>query len=148
MTHTGPFVRVPLDYHDVETVDALRVRDTSGGFVDWTAGDTEPTEDDDWYVSVESETGASTLYLRAGTIGPRVDFEQLLRLDLTIGRSPIPSHVRRGVALLAGAQVVIDDELDIGVPDNGQLVSVASKAEEMRREGNRLLDASVPLAIA
>lgn len=138
-THAGPYAKIRLPYHDVQSVDTLDVRQRGGGVEDWTATQAEG-RGEDYYLLTESESKVSHLYIHAGTLGVYSDYDDLLTLDLTYGTDGIPETIRRAVALRAGADLVMDDDGQVGVPDSGQLVSVQSKAEEMRTTAESLLE--------
>jgi hypothetical protein len=136
-TKDGTHVRVKLPAHYVQSIDRLEVRDRDGDVEDWVAAsDKTEGRGEDYYVQVDASDayGKSYLYLRADSIGPRRSFDDLLTIDLTYGRDeqdqPWPS-VRRGVAALAGAQVITDDDVIASIPDNGQLIGVDTQIQQL-----------------
>lgn len=145
VTVEGPYCRLRLPHGHVDTVDALKVRDRTGGVTDWTTtNDHVEGIGEDYYIREEDADryGASYLYLRARSIGPRTDFQGLVTVDYSYGidsDSEPWDDVRRGVALRAAAQLVRDDDTQVGIPDSGQLVSLESKAQAMERQAGNLL---------
>jgi hypothetical protein len=147
VTHAGPYCKVPLPRAHVQGIDTLLVRERGGGVEDWTAAsDKVEGRGEDYYVLTDGEShyGRSYLYVRAASIGSRTDFEELLTVDLSFGLDAQDESwrdVRRGVALLAGAQVVVDDDVLTAIPDNGQLVGVDTQRQQLLDDG---LDALGP----
>lgn len=139
VTHAGPYARIRLPHHDVQSVTTLAVRDRAGGVTDWVAAsDKVAGRGDDYYVLADSETGRSHLYIRAASIGPRVDFGDLLTVGYDYG-TEITDTIRTGVAHLAAAALVLDDDVEAAVPDDGQLVAVETKADRHINEAMRRL---------
>jgi len=134
-TQAGPFVRLKLPYRDVSAIEVLEVRDPGGGVTDWVASsDILQGRDEDYYFIVDGtdEYGRTYLYLRAATIGGRVDFDDLVTVELTYGQDwdaePWPD-VRRGVAHLAAAELASDDDVLTRIPDSGAVVNVETAAQ-------------------
>lgn len=132
----GPYVKVPLDYHHVDGVDALEVRQRDGSVDDWVA-DAEYSEGrgEDYYVKAEAgrQYGRSYLLVDANSIGARVTFNDLLRVTVSYGLDAANDDwqdVRRGIALLAAAQLVTDDDLVSAIPDDGQLVNLETQRDQ------------------
>ena len=148
----GPYVRVPLDHHDVTTLSALRVRQRDGSAEDWTAA-TDKTEGrgEDYYLATPSDggqAGRTALRLHEGALPRVVDYDGLLALDYEYGTDRIPDTVRRMTALLAASQLVTSDEFVTAIPDDGQLVNVETKADRWEATGEMLLGnyRSIPTA--
>lgn len=136
-TRDGTFVRVKLPAHYVESIDKLQIRDLDGSTTDWVASpDKLEGRDEDYYLQVDGSNnyGLSYLYVRADSIGARRSFKDLLTIDISYGRdeatNPWPD-VRRGIAALAGAQVVTDDDVIASLPDNGSLIGVDSQVQQL-----------------
>jgi hypothetical protein len=154
VTHSGPFCKVRLPRAHVESIDTLLVRERGGGVDDWTAaGDKVQGRGEDYFVEVDGEShyGRSYLYLRAASIGARTDYEGLLTVDLSYGLDAGDESwrdVRRGVALVAAAQVVVDDDVLTAIPDNGQLVGVDTQRQQLLDDGLDALDPYLRAPIA
>jgi len=132
-TTVAGVARLPAFY--VESVDKLLVRETGGDVEDWVASsDFQQGRGEDYYLIQDGQnnTGRSYLYLLAESIGPRVDFEDILTVDLSYGLDwqdrPWP-EVRRGVAHLAAAELTADDDLLAQVPENATISNVQTVAE-------------------
>jgi len=140
-TRDGTFVRVQLPALFVESIDRLEVRDRNGGVTDWISDpDKLEGRDEDYYLQVDGSDnyGRSYLYLRAASIGRRKSYTDLLTIDVTYGLDAADrdwADVRRGVAALAGAQVIVDDNVIAGLPDNGSLINVTTQHEQLRELG-------------
>lgn len=126
-THTGQYVRVKLPYRFVESIDTLEVRDPGGDWTDWTAdADIVEGKGEDYYLRTdgESQYGRSYLYIHAGSLGGRVSFEDVLEMDLSYGldyQDTAWDDVRRGVAALAGSQLLSDSDVLAGLPEQASL---------------------------
>ncbi|WP_435065886.1 hypothetical protein [Halobaculum sp. EA56] len=134
-TH-GPYAKIRLPHPYVQTVTALLVRGRGGDVDDWVAS-AEKTEGrgEDYYIEARGQDsyGRTYLYIRAASIGARVDYDGLLTLEYDYGLDAQDTSwddVRRGVALLAAAQVVSDDDVLTAIPDNGQLIGVATQRDQ------------------
>jgi hypothetical protein len=144
VTTAGPYSKVRLPHVAVSSLSALYVRERGGGVTDWVA-DSEHVEGrgEDFYVSTPTDggkAGRSYLYIRAGALPPVTNFQDLLTLEYQYGRPEIPDSVRRATAFLAAHELVIDDEAVAGIPDDGQLVNVETKADQFRDRALTLLD--------
>jgi len=141
-THVGQYCRVKsatgppgLPHRYVETVDRLAVRGIGGETTDWVAGSQAQGRGEDYYLTVEGNDayGRSHLYLHAGSLGPHFDFEHVAEADVTYGRdwqdTPWPG-IRRGVAHLAAAELVVDDDILTQLPDNGTVPDVTTEAQQ------------------
>lgn len=130
VTVNGPYAKIRLPYRHVESVDTLEVRDRDGDVTDWTAvSDKTEGRGEDYYAQTDgrSEYGLSYLYVRAASIGPRVDFDGLLSVGLSYGLDAATDtwqDVRRGVALLVAAQLVTDDDVLAQIPENARLAGI------------------------
>lgn len=146
VTTAGPYAVMTLPHGYVDTLQRLAVRDRAGGVTDWTS-DSEYVEGrgEDYYVEEQDQEGhgRSRLYIRAAAIGARRDWGDLLTLDYEYGLDAAAEDwqdVRRGVALLTAAQVVVDDDVLTQIPDDGQLVGVDTKAQRLMDRGLRYLE--------
>jgi hypothetical protein len=123
-----------LPYRYVESIDALEVRDIGGEVEDWVAGSETEGRGEDYYLEVEGNDsrGRSHLYINAGTLGARQDYDGVLTVDVTYGRDWQDSEwpdVRRGIAHLAAAELVVDDDVLTQIPDNGAIANVQTQAD-------------------
>lgn len=154
VTRSGPYAKVRLPHRHVGTLNALKVRDRDGDVEDWTStSDKVQGVGEDYYIQTDGSAsyGRTYLYIRAAAIGGRTDFEDLLTLDYDYGLDAASDDwdvVRRGVAMLAAADVVDDDDVVTAIDDSGQLVSLDSKAQRLADTGKKYLDTvmSVPTA--
>jgi len=137
--NAGVYVKMHLPVLYADTATALEVRERGGGYEDWAASADKSEgrgEDDDYFFSVDGSTayGRSYLYLRASSIGPRKNFEDLILADIEHGLDEQDSSwadVRRGVAAMAAADLVVDDDVLTQIPDNGQLIGVDTQADRL-----------------
>jgi hypothetical protein len=137
VTTDGPYSRLSLPHAFVDSLDALNVRDRSGDVTDWTS-DSEYQEGvgEDYYVREEDLEGRgdSALYIRAAAIGARRDYSGLVVADYQYGldeQTESWRDVRRGVANLAAAELVVDDDVLTSLPDDGQLVGLDTQADRL-----------------
>lgn len=136
----GPYTRVTTARRDVSEITELLIRDQTGSVDDWVADDSKTAgRGEDYYIQSADNTGHSRVYIHTGSLPALSDYGGAVVASYRYGRPSIPDTVRRSVALRAGAQLVIDDEAEIGIPDSGQLVGVETKAKQMRDEAKRLL---------
>ena len=137
VTTDGPYSRLPLPHAFVASLDALRVRDRSGDVTDWTsAAEYDEGVGEDYYVQEEDLEGRgdSALYVRAASIGARRDYSGLIVADYQYGldaQSESWDDVRRGIANLAAAELVVDDDILSSLPDDGQLVGLDTQADRL-----------------
>jgi len=145
VTHNGPYARIPLPHRYVDTVTKLLVRDRGGDVKDWVAAsDKAQGRGEDYYVAARGQHsyGRTYLYIWASSIGGRTDFNGLLTLEYDYGldwQDEEWSDLRRGVAALAAAQSVDDDDVLSQIPDNGQLVGVQTQADNLMAQADRYL---------
>lgn len=142
-TRIGSYTPVELFRRDVQTLTELLVLNDAGGFDDW-VGDTAYTEGrgEDYFLQVDDADGWTTLYLDTDSLDDDdlTDYRNAVVASYEYGIQGVSSTVRRAVALRAGAQLVLDDDTEIGIPDAGQLVSLESKAQAMERQAEELLE--------
>jgi len=141
-TQVGQYVKLRLPKRHVESIDMMEVREAGGDWEDWTAsGNYTEGRGEDYYHRTEGgQNGRSYLYVHAGAIGPHKDFNDLIEVDLTYGLDWQDSKwadVRRGVAMLAAAELVADDDMITQIPENGILMNLETKAERL---ANRAVD--------
>ena len=134
----GRYTTVDLRRRDVQTISELLVLDATGEPTDWA---TEKTQGrgKDWYLQVDSSDGISTLYLDTASLPPRQNWDGAVIATYEWGIDGLSDTVRRAIALRAGAQLILDDDAQIGIPDNGQMVALESKAQRMRKDAKELL---------
>lgn len=134
VTTNGPYAKVRLPNHDVDEITRLAVRDRAGDVEDWVASNEyQKGRGEDYWLFTEGGTAkTSYLFIRAASIGPRYDYNGLLTVDYQYGTDAQDTEwqdVRRGIALLAASQVVIDDDLVTAIPDDGQLVNLETERD-------------------
>lgn len=137
VTVAGPYAEIPLPHIYVTDLTKLDVRDLGGDVDDWVA-DSDFTEGvgEDYYLQSRGQNsyGRTYLYIRASTIGPRTDFQRLLTLEYDYGldaQTDSWDDVKRGIAALAAAEVVSDDQVLAQIPDNGQLIGVETQHQQL-----------------
>ena len=129
---------------DVTGVSELLVANAEGGFDDWTGPDYTggigaANRVDDWWVQVNNR-GVSQLYLNIHSIDDDIaDLSKAVYVTFEYGDDDLTMTVRRGVAHLAAAILIVDDEFQAGLPDQGGLINVETKAERWERKGLELL---------
>lgn len=128
-------VRLPALYAD--SIDVLEVMDHEGEITDW-AADADKVEGrgEDYYLVNDGADafGRSYLYLRADELPARHSYDDALSVDVTYGQDWQDTEwqdVRRGVAALAGAQLVTDDDVIAQLPDQGQLTGVETQVQQL-----------------
>jgi len=136
VTHAGRYARMRLPHRHIQTLTALEVRDLRGGVTDWVA-DSEFAEgrDADYYLIEQGVTsqGVTHLYINASSLGARENYDDLISAEYEYGldwATDAWHDIRQGVANLAAAQVVSDDNVIAQIPDNGQLVGVATQYDQ------------------
>lgn len=134
----GRYVELDLRRRDVSTLTELLVLDSTGDTVDWTAEKTEG-RGEDYYLQVDDSNGLSTLYLDTTALPTRQNWENAVIASYEYGIDGIPGTVRRGVAFRAGAELLMDDQANLGIPENSQLVAAESKKQAMENKADELL---------
>jgi hypothetical protein len=137
-THTGRYCRVNLGFRFVDSIDKLEVRNLGGEVTDWVA---EPEfsegRGEDYYTVVRGPEarGRSYLYIHAPSLGAQLSFEDILSVDLSFGADYSSvgnvTEVRRGIAALAGAQLVADDDVLAGLPDGASVMGVDTEVQQL-----------------
>jgi hypothetical protein len=145
----GTYTRVRLAKRYVKTpLTLLKVRDpeASSGYTDWVAdGDITEGFGADYRVQVNSG-GFTEVYLDTETLAPDADdvtidrYTNAIYIEYDYGEAELPDTVRRGVAMRAYAELVLDDDLQTSLPDDGQLTSVETKAERLISRADELLN--------
>lgn len=137
------YTRIRLERKDVSALDALYIADEDGEFVDWTEEsgidigvDLKRPQGEDAWVRINN-MGVAELYIDIHTMddefGLPPSFSNAVYVEFEYGVDDLPMGVRRGVAALAAAQLVLDDEGGISITDAGQLVNVETKSEALDR---------------
>lgn len=146
VTHDGAFAKVRLPHLHVSTLNKLEVRDFKGGVTDWVADSGFASgRDEDYYLQQDATDsyGRTYLYVNASSIGRRRDFSNILTLDYDYGldyQTTPWDDVKRGIANLAAAELVDDDNVLAQVPDNGQLVGVQTQHQQLIDAAHTNLD--------
>lgn len=147
VTTNGPYARIRLPHPYVESLTALEVRDTAGGIEDWTSAGSDKVEGrgEDYYIDTPGQQsyGATYLYIRAASIGSRVDFGGLLTLDYQHGldyQDTAWDDVRKGIASLAAAEVIDDDSVLTQIPDNARLAGIDTQQDQLMNRASKYLD--------
>lgn len=137
---TGRYTRVTLAKRWVDSLTSLEVRDGPSEWSDWVAAaDKESGRGNEYYLQTDPETGLSHVYLDTGSLGPLRRYEDAVVATYDYGHDGIPGAIRRGQAALAGADLVMDDDVKTAMPDNGQLIAVGTKADRLIKQAMRLL---------
>lgn len=150
-TAQGDYAKIELARRDAESVSELLVRTGDGSFEDWTStysGGTWPEAlGDDYYLRVNNG-GWSRLYIDTTNLLVEDEddeyvldsFANAVYLSFEYGHEGIPQNVRRAVAFRAGAELLMDDQANLGIPENSQLVSTESKKQAMESKAEELLE--------
>jgi len=139
------YTRIRLARRNADAVNTLNVINENGGYDDWVAsndyggGVGTSSRGDDFWVQINSG-GVSDLYIDVHSIDDDIRMlSNAVYIDYDFGTSEIPRNVRRAVAFRAGADLV--EEAVINIPQNVTLYNIETKAEEMREQADRLLEA-------
>lgn len=137
VTVAGRYAEIPLAHLYVTSITKLEVRDRDGDVTDWVA-DSSFTEGrgEEYYLQSRGQNsyGRTYLYIDARQIGARVNFDRLLTLAYDYGLDAQTDgwdDVKRGIAALAAAQVVTDDDVLAQIPDSGQLIGVDTQHQQL-----------------
>ena len=146
-TSVPAYTRIGLERKDVEAVNELLVVNADGAFDDWTeernGGVGVQNRGEDWWVR-RNNLGRAELYLDVHEMDDDIaSLANAVYVDIDYGKSDVPTHVRRGTALLAASELVLDDEYVTAIPDSGQLINVETKAERWARQGVQKLEAYI-----
>ncbi|PGF16179.1 hypothetical protein CP556_08680 [Natrinema sp. CBA1119] len=148
-TWQGSYTRIQLARRHAQAVSELLVR-TPDGYEDWTTGDYNGGEwpdalGDDYYVRVNND-GVSQLYLDVEHLldddgEPLLEsYSNAVYVTYEYGHEGIPETVRKAVALRATAELLIDDESGLGIPENANLVAAETKKQAMESRAEELLE--------
>lgn len=145
VTVAGRYAEIPLPHLYVSTLNKLEVRDRDGGVTDWVA-DSSFTEGrgEEYYLQTRGQNsyGRTYLYLDARQVGARVNFDRLLTLDYDYGLdydTTAWDDVLRGVANLAAAELIDEDNVLAQVPDSGQLIGVDTQHQNLINAAEKYL---------
>jgi len=151
-TVQGDYAAIELARRDADAISALHVRTADGTFEDWVAssdysGGSWPPSGEDYYLRVNNG-GWSRLYLdttnllKQGETNEYVldSWANAVYLEWSYGHEGLPQTVRRAVAFRAGAELLLDDQANLGIPENSQLVSAESKKQAMEAKAEELLE--------
>lgn len=137
VTNHGVYTRISLPHPYVTEITTLEVREQGGGVTDWVASsDFAEGRGEDYYVEPvgQNSYGRTNLYVRAKSIGPRTSFKGALTVDYEHGldyQDEPWDDVRRGVAALAGAQLIADDNVLAGLPEGGSALGVDTQVQQL-----------------
>lgn len=146
VTRRGSYVRLTLPHRHVTALETLEVRDIAGDVEDWvSASDKQSGRGEDYYLEQNDRHpyGRTHLFLRAASIGPRIDFDGLVTLSYVYGLDAATEEwqdVRGGVASAAAAELVIEDDVLTAIPDDGQLVGVDTKRQRLVDDARSYLE--------
>lgn len=137
------YTRITLERKDVTDVTELLVIDGAAAYEDWTeekdGGVGNQYRGQDWWVRINNK-GVAELYLDVHAMADDIaSFANAVYVEIEYGRDELPKHIRRGVAQLVAAELVLEDELVVSIPDDGQLIGVETKAERWERHGREKL---------
>ncbi|GGO01805.1 hypothetical protein [Haloarcula pellucida] len=138
------YTRITLARKDAKAVNSLSVVNAEGAFDDWVAsndydggvGNTHRGED--YWVRVNNG-GVSELYLDVHAMDDDIpSFSDAVYVDFDYGHEGIPRTVRRAVANWAAADLV--EEAVIEIPQNATVYNVETKADELERKAEELME--------
>jgi hypothetical protein len=143
------YARITLARKDVTSLDKLLVVNESGAVEDWVA-----SNDHDTGVGLANRGADAWVRLNNGGISElNIDVHALdddipslanaIYAAITYGTDGMPRRIRRGVAHLVGADLVLNDEFMTAIPDDGQLTSLETKAQRWGRTGVQKLGQDV-----
>lgn len=143
VTTAGPYARIPLPHLYVTNLTKLEVRDRGGDVDDWVVEKTEGVGED-YYLQTQGQNsyGRTYLHLDARGIGARLNFDSLLTLAYDYGLDADSAEwddVRRGVAMLAAAEVVSEDAVLTQIPESGTLVGVETQHDQLTNAADAYL---------
>lgn len=145
----GTYAKIDLARRDAESITEFLVRTEDGTFEDWTStytGGSWPSAlGDDYYLRVNNG-GWSRLYLDTENLLVEDEddeyvldsFANAVYMSFDYGHEGLPQTVRRAVANRAGAALV--EKPSFQIPENAQVKSVESKAEDLRSRAKELLE--------
>jgi len=141
----GPYAELPLPHLHVSAVDALNVRDSGGETEDWVAGSQTSGVGEDYYLQSAGQNSYGRTYLRVDvtSLPALFNYEGAITIDYSYGLDYATTpwdDVNRGIAQLAAAELVSEDSVLAQVPDQGQLVDVATQYDQLDTSAMRNLD--------
>jgi len=135
------YTRIEMDRKDVSAVNELSIVSDDGSYTDWVAssdydgGVGNSFRGDDYWIRVNNG-GVTQLYIDVHALDDEITtLNNAVYVDIGFGKGELPGGVRRGVAMLAASELIIDDEFVSMVTDSGQLTNVESKASRWERLG-------------
>lgn len=140
------YTRITFDRRYVQALNELHVVNENGAFDDWVAdsaydggvGNTHRGKD--YWVRINN-SGVSELYLNVHSMDDDIpSFSNAVYVDLDHGHEGLPQTIRRAVAFRAGAELLMDDRANLGIPADSQLVSTESKKQAMENKAEELLE--------
>lgn len=142
------YTRITLDRKDVKSLTTLSVINDTGGYDDWVgsndyAGGVGLTNrGEDYWVRINNG-GISELYLDVHAMADEIaSFANAVYVELKYGHEGLPRNVRRGIACLAGAELVEDAVIEI--PQNATVYNIETKADELRTRADGYLSEYLP----
>lgn len=135
------YARITLARKDVSSLDRLLVINADGAYDDWVASsdyDTGvglPNRGADAWVRLNNG-GVSELNIDVHALDNGIpSLARAIYVTVSYGKDEVPQRIRRGVAFLAAADLVLNDEFVTAIPDDGQLTSLETKAQRWGRTG-------------
>ena len=142
------YTRITTNRKDVKAVNTLSVVTAEGEFEDWVAsndydgGVGNQSRGQDYWVRVNNG-GVSELYLDVHAMDDEIaSLSNAVYVDIDYGHEGLPRNVRRGIACLAGAELVEDAIIEI--PQNATVYNIDTKAEELRGRADGYLSEYLP----
>ena len=148
-TWQGSYTRVTLARREASAINKLLIR-TPDGYEDWVSSNEYsggPWPDglgEDYFLRTDS--GISQVYIDTENLldedgEPLIDgYANAVYVEFDYGEAELPQNVRRAVAFRAAAELLLDDDSALGIPDNGQLVNPESKKQAMQSKAEELLN--------
>lgn len=150
-TWQGSYTKLRLERKDVQQVTTLLVRGEDG-YEDWVESDDydggswPDALGDDYYLRINNK-GWTELYLDVDNLYDETEDEFVLEsfanavyVEIEYGHEGIPDAIRQAVAMRAAAQLLNDDETELGIPDEGGLVNPETKIQTLERQAEELLE--------
>lgn len=137
------YTRIELERKDVDAINTLSVINETGGYDDWVAdssyagGVGNSNRGDDYWVRINNE-GVAQLNVDIHSLDDDLpSLSNGIYIDIDYGHSGLPRTVRRGVAFRAASELV--DKPAFQIPDNAQIRSADSLAEQLEAKAEELL---------
>jgi hypothetical protein len=139
---TAPaYTRTTLARKDVTDLDTLLVLNESGAYDDWAASNDYDigvglsNRGADAWVRLNNG-GVSELNINVHALDDNIpSLANAVYATIAYGKEELPQRIRRGVAHLVAADLVLNDEFVTAIPDDGQLTSLETKAQRWGRTG-------------